>query len=340
MKAKVSVILPVYNGEKYLPAALDSLVNQSYTNLEIIAVDDGSTDSSGDIIRRYAQADPRVVLLSQDNQGVSAARNLGLDRAKGDYLAFLDADDFIEADTYGIMVAAAAANDAEMVICGFNHYYDGKVVAAPSSIKAGLYSGSELAGLQRELVFPTKEHYFHAYLYNRLLRRDLVESIHLRFDRDIKRSEDYLFLVTLTQAVKRLYVLAERMVYYRKHAASITHNYLPGYWPMVQTIYNKLKEQDLPLDRLNLMLVARARNAIYLETLAEDSLKKRYCRARNIVKSPLLREAARSIGFGAGKRGIGMSFYFFKLGLALPIFLHGIFTRKRLPGGKNDGAQD
>lgn len=340
MTAKVSVILPVYNAEKYLPATLDSLLKQTYRNLEIIGVNDGSTDASEEIIRRYAQGDSRVVLLSQKNQGVSAARNYGLRRAEGDYLAFLDADDFIDEDTYEKMVETARMNHADMVICGFNHYHNETVVPVPSSIKGGLYTEKKLEELRQELVFPTTEHYFHAYLFTCFVRRDLVEKISLRFDEGLRRSEDYLFLVTLIRNVKRLYVMEERKVYYRKHPASITHNYLSGYWSMVQDIYLKLKAQGAPLERLQLMLVARARNAIYLETLAQDSLSKRYWRARAIVKHPLIREATASIGFKAGKRGIGMSYYFFKLGLTLPIFVQGILTRKRLPGGRNDDAKD
>ena len=90
---KVSVIIPVYNVEKYLQKCLDSVINQTYKNLEIICVDDGSPDNSGGILDAYAQNDSRIIVIHQENAGVSAARNRGLDAATGEYIAFVDSDD-------------------------------------------------------------------------------------------------------------------------------------------------------------------------------------------------------------------------------------------------------
>lgn len=339
MTPKVSVVLPVYNGEKYLESALASLVNQSYKNLEILVINDGSTDASAAIAQKFVASDPRVILLNQENQGVSAARNLGLNHATGDYLGFLDADDFIETDAYELMVKTAEEYAAEMVVCGFYRYYNESASPALSSVKAGLYTGAGLAELNRELVYPTKKHYFHAYLWNRLIKRSSVENIGLRFDREIKRSEDYLFLVTLATNIRRLYVLGDKKAYYRQHSESITHSYLQDYWPMVQAIYERLAMLDLPQDRLNLMLVARGRNAVYQEALATDSLRNRYRRCRKIVKDLILRRALKGITFQEGKKQIGLSFYFFKLRLVLPLFLLSAFNKKRLTGGKQDGRK-
>ena len=101
---KISVIVPIYNAEKYLDKCISSLIHQTYSNLQILLINDGSTDSSLDIAQRYAQADSRIVILSQSNLGQAVARNLGLQHATGEYISFIDADDYIDADFYEFML--------------------------------------------------------------------------------------------------------------------------------------------------------------------------------------------------------------------------------------------
>ena len=100
MEGKVSIIVPVYNVESYLNECIDSIINQTYRNLEIILIDDGSTDLSGEICDRYKEIDSRILVIHQKNQGAANAKNNGLDLATGDYISFVDSDDFIEKDMY------------------------------------------------------------------------------------------------------------------------------------------------------------------------------------------------------------------------------------------------
>ena len=111
--SKISVIVPVYNVEKYLKRCLNSLVNQTYTNIEIICVNDGSKDNSLNILNEYAQKDNRIVVISQENQGQGIARNKGLEIAKGDYIGFIDPDDFIDVaiETGGIVLIKNSLKD-------------------------------------------------------------------------------------------------------------------------------------------------------------------------------------------------------------------------------------
>ena len=111
----ISIIIPVYKVEPYLRNCLDSIVNQTNRNLEIILVDDGSPDKSGDICDAYAAADERIIVIHQNNQGVSAARNAGLDIAKGDYILFVDSDDWIEQETCEAVLDLALKNNADLV---------------------------------------------------------------------------------------------------------------------------------------------------------------------------------------------------------------------------------
>lgn len=118
MSDKISVIVPVYKVEEYLPKCLDSILSQTDENLEIILVDDGSPDGSGAICDDYAARDARIRVIHQENGGLSAARNAGIDAATGDYLAFVDSDDYLESDAYERMLAAAKKFDVPVVVAG------------------------------------------------------------------------------------------------------------------------------------------------------------------------------------------------------------------------------
>lgn len=121
---KISVIVPVYNSEKYLPRCLDSIVNQTLKDIEIICVDDGSTDNSSKILQQYAARDKRIKFISQENQGLSITRNNGMALARGQYLSFTDSDDWITADMYAKLYAEAERTNADIVQCGYYKYND------------------------------------------------------------------------------------------------------------------------------------------------------------------------------------------------------------------------
>ena len=122
----ISIIVPVYNTEPYLPQCLDSILAQTYTDLEILLIDDGSTDRCGEICNQYAARDPRIRVFHTENRGLSAARNLGLDQAKGDYIGFVDSDDWIEPDMYEVLLQKAEETKADIVECGVYLEYPGK----------------------------------------------------------------------------------------------------------------------------------------------------------------------------------------------------------------------
>ena len=117
MKGLISVIVPVYNTEKYLDRCIQSILSQTYSNIEILLIDDGSTDSSGAICDKYAEQDSRVRVFHKANGGVSSARNMGLDKAKGTWFTFVDSDDWIDMDMYEQMYNAAIQNKVDMVCC-------------------------------------------------------------------------------------------------------------------------------------------------------------------------------------------------------------------------------
>ncbi|MBQ8615735.1 MAG: glycosyltransferase, partial [Clostridia bacterium] len=121
---KISIILPVYNVENYLDKCLTSLVNQTYQNLEIILVNDGSPDNSGEVCENWAKKDSRIKVLHKANGGVSSARNFGLDNATGDFIGFIDPDDFVELDMYEKLLNALNSQNATMAMCRYQNVFE------------------------------------------------------------------------------------------------------------------------------------------------------------------------------------------------------------------------
>lgn len=119
MNPKITIVMPAYGVEKYISAAIESVLSQDFQDWELLVVLDGSKDRSGDIARKYAGKDSRIFALNKENGGLSDARNYGLDRAKGEYVHFFDSDDLIEPDFYSRMYSAIASNDKDLVICGY-----------------------------------------------------------------------------------------------------------------------------------------------------------------------------------------------------------------------------
>lgn len=149
----ITVIVPVYNVEKYLRRCLDSIIRQTYQNLEILCIDDGSIDNSGEICEQYVARDARIKVIHQENQGLSTARNKGLDTATGEYIAFVDSDDYIAADVLEQLYQSAVSSDATCVICGYNCVdSNGSILSTYSVHSVQQYSGVE----------SLRRHYYHA----------------------------------------------------------------------------------------------------------------------------------------------------------------------------------
>ena len=148
----ISVIVPVYNVEPYLASCLDSIISQTYRELEILLIDDGSQDEIGKICDRYAASDERIRVFHTENKGLSAARNFGLDRAEGEYIAFVDSDDRIEPDMYDTLLVALIETGADAAACGhFQESANGTVERSP---KAAVLTGEQavIALIKNELA--------------------------------------------------------------------------------------------------------------------------------------------------------------------------------------------
>ncbi len=188
---KISIIVPVYKVERYLLKCLDSILAQTFEDWECLLVDDGSPDGSGRICDEYAAKDARFKVIHKQNEGVGAARNTGLEHASGQYVAFVDSDDFCE-NTYLENFNAGDGTEADIVIQGYQKYIDG--VCPGVTFKASSYTRNELVGgiIENDLLT------FGA-PYCKLFRRDIIERDHIRFATKYSFGEDmYFFFYYLT----------------------------------------------------------------------------------------------------------------------------------------------
>ncbi len=147
-EVKISVIVPVYNTEEYLPRCLDSIIGQTFDNIEVIVVDDGSTDNSYSVCREYAGRDTRIRLFHKENGGASSARNLALDKVQGEYIVFVDSDDYILKDALQTAYDAITANSAQMAVYGIDYAYGLK----PDAVRDGDTLQEHDGGRQQALI--------------------------------------------------------------------------------------------------------------------------------------------------------------------------------------------
>lgn len=215
---KVSVIIPVYNGEKYLRQCLDSVCMQSLKEIEIICVDDGSTDSSLQILQEYKEKDERVQVYHQENKYAGAARNLGKEHATGEYLVFWDCDDFFETDALEKMYLQAAKVQADVCVCGANKYYDDTQKVAYSA--SGYLNMKRVPGevFNRETNPDYIMNFTSAVPWNKMYRREYVENLHLDFQ-TIRNGNDIYFTQCAIVLAERITTVNEGLVYYRLNQA-------------------------------------------------------------------------------------------------------------------------
>lgn len=206
MNELISVIIPIYNNEKYLDDCLNSIINQTYKNLEIILIDDGSTDASYKICEKYKEQDSRIVLIHKDNSGVADSRNLGLKASKGKYIAFIDSDDYIELNMFEKMHQEFLKNNIDICVCYYNKIYGKKVV---SQIYNKVIDENNVNFY--DLVLNT-DYLIQGYLWNKLFLKSSLKSY---FNHDVFITEDLLFILQNYKENTKYKIIYEPLYNYR-----------------------------------------------------------------------------------------------------------------------------
>lgn len=247
---KISIIIPVYNVEKYLPKCIKSVLNQSFCDFELILIDDGSKDSSGQICDDYAKRDSRIIVIHKENAGVSTARNEGIKIASGDYIGFIDSDDYIEPNMYEVLVENIEKFNCDISICGF------QVIDEDTGQIERLQNSGEIEVLNQEaLVSKETDMPWSIRLdtINKLFSKKVLEG--LLFDESLKCAEDTLFLhQAIRKAEKGVFIELPLYINVRHKGSAMRgglspssyyKSYLVDYqiYTDIKTTYPKLKDK-------------------------------------------------------------------------------------------------
>lgn len=229
---KVSIIVPVYNNAKFLPQCIESLLNQTYNNIEIILINDGSTDSSLKVCKKYEKRDERIKLFSIENSGVSTARNLGIDHSTGKYITFVDSDDWVEKEMVEFAVKKIKETKSDIVIWSFFRNYPEKELEmsmipgvekkfSEDKDKEILYLKSIYA---RILEKRNTEDVSAGTVMCKLYEKDLILNNKIRFNPELIRAEDVVFNLNAFSSAKKICFFNKSLYHYRVNKSSITFN--------------------------------------------------------------------------------------------------------------------
>lgn len=225
MQKLISVIIPVYQAEKWLDKCITSIRNQSYNNLEIICINDGSTDLSQEILERHAKEDKRVIVKYKENGGESSARNVGIRLAKGDFLTFVDNDDFLDNQMYFDMIEISKKHDVDIVATGWYNHVDGvsEEIKNLDSVKNGVLNQEEFLFY----LYKRDRYRSFAYMWNKIYKKEVFinkDGSRLEFDEDIVIGGDVIMLGRLVLNAKSFYFLDKAYYHYLQRLDSGCHS--------------------------------------------------------------------------------------------------------------------
>lgn len=269
---KVTVIVPVYNVEKYLERCISSIINQTYTNLEIILVDDGSRDNSGLMCDQWGQRDSRILVVHKENGGLGFARNTGLENMSGDYVSFIDSDDYIELDTYSKLVRRMEDSGADVCYFGCNYDDQGKITYGEQRFPEEIYSQEKIKSELLPYSFGTSikkeaDPYGVGSVCCAIYRSSIFNKNGLRFGSERQvLSEDILFTSYLLTKVTNATFDNGNYYYYCYNGASLSHTYRPDRFEKAKLFY-ALQLQLIDNNKLSTLCKERAKYSFLINVI-------------------------------------------------------------------------
>lgn len=303
---KVSVIVPIYNVEKYLHKSLESLANQTLKEIEILMVDDGSTDRSSEIAGKFAETHSNFHLVTKENGGLSSARNAGMDAAQGEYLAFVDSDDWVSEYMMEKLYTNAKKYDADMVMAGFERV-DSHGNVSESHKLSKLKDFYQKQQVYDNILLPmcggkpedSADIPVGMSVWRNIYRRSLIEEKHIRFKSErVYLSEDIVFHMDLLPLVERVAVVHECLYFYRLNPQSLTQVFDRTIYDKQYFLYHYLKKK-LQKDgywkdaefRLKRLFIGRVRNKLSNDlAFSELSIRKKWMFCHEIMKRKEMKE--------------------------------------------------
>lgn len=244
----VSIIIPIYNVEKYIEQCLNSVLLQTYKDIQVIIVDDGSTDNSTKIVRKVVKDDKRIVFLNQKNKGVSEARNYALKFVKGEYILFIDSDDYLEKEAIEEMVNKMETTESDIIICGYNKFYD---LNTKQDLKV-LYDKNENEFYtNKDIAEMMLENKMEGYLWNKLFRTKIWKSLNLSFDSG-RYVQDWFPVFKYIVNSNKIRFIQKPLYNYRQREGSAVNKkrdkFLNDYCYAVRKILNYIDNSNLLFD--------------------------------------------------------------------------------------------
>ena len=273
----VSVIVPVYNKEEYLEKCIMSLTNQTMREMQIILVNDGSTDNSLAVCKKISEQDDRIVVIDNKNGGVSSARNCGLSLATGEYIGFVDPDDWVDLDMYQKMYEAITASKSEICMCNYVEEKPGsaKEVLIPYSgiIEKADITTAIVANMIAAPTLNSGEVTIMGSACRLLIRNGLLKEYGIQFDTKVSYMEDLLFCIETFLVCERVVIIEGTHYHYRVYSTSTVGSYKPKFIEMHREIYNKIQEllvktgnESVLHERMKIRYVNMAFNSFLQET--------------------------------------------------------------------------
>ena len=242
----ISIVVPIYNTEKYLKKCLDSIINQTYKELEIILIDDGSTDGSEKICDEYALNDNRVHVIHKVNEGVSIARINGVEQATGEYITFVDSDDYISNNAVEILVNQQRKTSSDLIIGQLYESIDNNIIERNIEPDIGEYCKNDITRfLNKNFLIDklTFQEGMMGYLVGKLYKKDFLEKA-IQTGKDLFFAEDKLILFHVLMLVNSMAVISNRIYYYVRREGSATKSYNRKIWENFDLFFKKLDELD------------------------------------------------------------------------------------------------
>lgn len=277
---RISVVVPVYNVEKYLDECVQSILAQSYTEFEVILVDDGSKDESGAICDKYAQIDSRVRVIHKVNGGLSDARNVGVQQAKGDYIIFIDSDDYICDTNFFYKVNEKANSNVDIICYKFKKYFDEKNVLEECTFSCP--DIDKIDSLAEKITEMVRRDAFYCSAWSKAIRLDILRDNEIQFEKELLGEDQEWYYHVLTKAQFITYI-DEAVLVYRQRANSITSSWkiknLTDCIYVVNKWYRQIPKESIEEDYKIALLNSVAKlycNLLIAYTGFDDSEKTKY----------------------------------------------------------------
>ena len=264
----ISIIVPIYNASSMLEKCVSTIINQTYKNIEILLIDDGSTDDSLVIAKELESKDNRIKVFSQLNLGVSAARNLGIEKSKGEYVGFVDSDDWIDKDMYLEMYKSIKKNNSDLTLCNFIRVYGEKEVKKDEFYNINSNDKNLKEVVLRKIISRGEENIFGSCCKMLISKKILLDN-NLKFEIEMKMSEDMMFLIKCIDASSKININDKFLYYYRTNPNSATSNFIAGLWEdnikLIDWCKDNIKYSKYKFD-LDYLLKSCITNAVILAT--------------------------------------------------------------------------